>query len=224
MGENKYTFRAVDPRNDDDMHAYFSVAKNLSDFLKNNATFDEDQLRWARIRMGAVEYVDLEEAKGKPLIPIEQSAQEFAFVCECDGEIAGYVDICDYHVDGNQVIDDDTGAIHEIYVKPAYRKDHSIAFELFKMAIDKLLSLGKTKAVCNVQEDNPNRFLHFALADGKVLEESSCVRRDGSETTDYRLLIDFENLKGMTGWQLIKKASRLKKQYNDKKKENELNV
>ena len=98
------------------------------------------------------------------------------------------------------------------------------SFELFKMAMDKLLSLGKTKAVCNVQEDNPNRFLHFALADGKVLEESSCVRRDGSETTDYRLLIDFENLKGISGWQLIKKASRLKKQYNDKKKENELNV
>ena len=224
MEKTNYTFRAVDPRNDEDMRAYFFVAKKLSDFLKNNATFDEDQLRWSRIRMGAVEYVDLVESAGKKLLPLEQNAEEFVFVCECDGEIAGYVDICSYHVEGDKVLVDDTGSIHEIYVKPEFRKDHTIAFELFKMAMDKLLSLGKTKAVCNVQEDNPNRFLHFALADRNVLEESSCVRRDGSETTDYRLLIDFENLKGVSGWQLIKKASRLKKQYNEKKQGNDLNV
>ena len=64
MEEKKYIFRLVDPRNDEDMRAYFAIAKNLSNFLKNNADFDENQLRWARIRMGAIEYVDLEEAKG----------------------------------------------------------------------------------------------------------------------------------------------------------------
>ena len=150
---------------------------------------------------------------------MEEHAEEFAFVCECDGEIAGYVDICTYHVENDKVIDDDMGSIHEIYVKPEFRKDHTIAFELFKMAMEKLLSVGKTKAVCNVQEDNSNRFLHFALADGKVLTQGVCERRDGTVTNDYHLLIDFANLQGVSGWQLIKKASRLKKQYMENKQE-----
>ncbi len=207
-----FIYRAVDPRNDEDMQKYFALAKNLSNFLKNNAIFDENQMRWARIRMGAVEYVDLNDWVERPLKPIEEEAQEFVFVCEKDGEFVGYVDICDYHMEDNMVKEDEIGAIHEIYVKDEYqRRSENISFKLLQMAVEKLLECGKTHAQMEVQEDNKNRFLHFALAEGNVVKSSVCKRRNGEETKSYILVADLEKIKNLTPTNLIVKTAHMKK-------------
>jgi len=193
-----FVFRAVDPRNDDDMHKYFNLAESLSCFLKNNASFDEDQLRWAKIRMGARD--DEQVAKEK----------EFVFVCELDGEFVGYVDICNYHVKDDKIVYDKIGAIHEIYIKPEFQKI-SVAFKLLKIAVEKLIEEGKTKAVMEVQEDNENRFLHFALAKGNIIETSVCKRTDGTETMSYILLVDLFDLQKLSLSGLAVRTAHIKK-------------
>ena len=208
-----YIFRAVNPRSDSDMQKYFALAEKLSKFLKNGASFDENQMRWARIRMGSVEYVDLQDYINRTLPNIEDNAREFVFVCEYNDEFVGYVDICDYHARINgEVIEDDIGAINEIFVDKECRTNHFIAEKLLKMAVEKLISKGKTKAVCEVQEDNPNRFLHFAMMD-KILEQDVCTRVDGTETMDWILLIDLIKIQKMSGWDIAKKAAKLKRKF-----------
>ena len=49
-------------------------------------------------------------------------------------------------------------------------------------------------AIISVQEDNKYRYLHFAMADGNVIHEDKCKRKDGSETIDYTLMIDLKKL------------------------------
>ena len=163
--------------------------------------------------MGAVEYVDLQDYINRTLPSIEDNAREFVFVCEYNDEFVGYVDFCDYHMKVcEEVIEDDIGAIHEIFVSKEHRKNHSIAEKLLKMAVEKLISKGKTKAVCSVQEDNPNRFLHFAMMD-KILEQDVCTRIDGTETMDWILLIDLIKIQKMSGWDIAKKAAKLKRKF-----------
>ena len=207
---SEFVYRAVDPRNDEDMQKYFNLAEGLSNFLKNNASFDENQMRWARIRMGAVEYVDLNDWVNKPLKPIEEEAHEFVFVCEKDGEFVGYVDICDYHFDNDRIIEDEAGTIHEIYVKDEFQQT-DIAFKLLQMAVEKLLQLGKSKTYMEVQEDNKNRFLHFALADGNVVKTSTLKRRNGEETTSYTLQADLKFIEKLTPFKFAVRTAHIKK-------------
>ena len=207
-----YIFRAVDPRSDSDMRKYFAIAEKLSKFLKNGASFDDNQMRWARIRMGAIEYVDLQDYVNRTLPNIEENAHEYIYVCEYNDEFVGYVDICDYHARINgEIIEDDCGAIHEIFVDEEHRNNHFIAEKLLKIAIQKLISKGKNKAVCEVQEDNPNRFLHFAIAD-EILEQDVCTRIDGTETIDWTLLIDILKIQNKSGWDIAKKAAKIKRE------------
>ncbi|MBR6778896.1 MAG: GNAT family N-acetyltransferase [Clostridia bacterium] len=218
---SEFVFREIDPRNDEDMRKYFVLAEKLSKFLKNGASFDENQMRWARIRMGAIEYVDLSDWINRQLQPIEENAHEFVFVCQCDNKFVGYINFCDYHmVKSGKIIEDDTGAIHEIFVHQDYRKNHTIASNLLMLAVNKLLSKGKTKAVCSVQDDNPNKFLHFVIADGNIIDKEECTREDGSKTVDNTLLIDLINLQKMSGMEIAKKAAKLKRKQINQNKDN----
>ena len=194
-----YNFRRVDPRSDEDMSKYVGLIKKLSDFCNDNQTFDEEKLKWMRVRMGAIEYA----TGSNELCPIDENSDEMAFVCEHDGDFVGFIDVAFYHVVDGERPDDDIGIIHDMYVDDKHRGLTS--FTLLKMAVDSLLSKGKNYAICNVQEDNPNRFLHFALANNNVVCERECKRRDGSKTMDYTLLIDLHETKDMTILQFAKK-------------------
>lgn len=210
---SEYKYRAVNPRSDEDIKKYFELIKGLSDYCGDLQVFDAEKIKWARFHMGAIEYCD--KFKDEPLHPLEENADEFAFVCELDGEFVGYIDIATYHVENGQRPEDDIGILHDIYVKDDYRNG-DIAYSLLQMAVDKLLKCSKHKAICRVQADNPNRFLHFAMADNNIINESECTRRNGSKTIDYILLIDLENLKSMTLLDLAKKTAKIKKQCNQK--------
>ena len=203
-------YRALNPRSDEDIKKYFELACGLSDFCNDNKSIDENRIKWARAHMGAVEYVN-SAYKDKPLPPLEENADEFVFICENDNEFVGYVDVCSYHVVDHKRPDDDIGILSEIFVLDEYRNG-TIAYTLLQMGIDKLMEKGKNRAICNVQEDNPNRFFHFAMADNNIVRHGDCIRSDGTKTTDYTLLIDLHKLKNISLTQLAKKSARLKKE------------
>ena len=206
-------YRAINPRSDEDIKKYFELIKGLSDYCGDLQVFDDEKIKWARFHMGAIEYCD--KFKNEPLHPLEENADEFAFVCEDEGEFVGYIDIATYHVENGERAEDDIGMLHDIYVLDDYRNG-DIAYNLLQIAVDKLLECGKNKAICNVQADNPNRFLHFAMADNNIIKESECKRRNGSKTIDYTLLIDLKKLKDMSLLDLAKKTAKIKRLYKEK--------
>lgn len=201
-------YKMVDPRSDEDIEKYVKLVTALSDYLGDKQVIDNEKIKWARFHMGAIEYVD--KFRDEPLRPLEENADEFAFVCEMDGKFVGYVDIATYHVENGKRPDDDIGILHDIYVDDNYRNGE-IAYRLLQIASDKLIEYGKNKAICNVQEDNPNRFLHFAMADNNIINECECVRRNGSKTIDYTLLIDLHKLNKMTMLDLARKTAILRR-------------
>lgn len=207
----EHNFRRVNPRSDEDMSKYVSLIKKLSDFCNDNQTFEDEKIKWMRVRMGAIEYAD--KFKDMELCSIDDNADEAAFVYEVNGEFVGFIDVAFYHIVDGERPDDDIGIIHDMYVDEKYRGMAS--FTLLKMAVSSLIEKGKNYAICNVQEDNPNRFLHFALANNNIVREKPCKRRDGSETIDYTLMIDLYDIKDMS---LMEFAKRIKNVSNSMNK------
>jgi len=193
MEENKYIFKAVDPRNDEDVEKYIDLSKGLDEHLKVKRKMDENFFKWKRCHLGAPEYVFPDEYKNKPLEDFNKLADEFVFICEENGKAIGYIQVANYHVVKGERPDDDIGIIGEIFVKPEYRKQ-DISLKLLNLGVQKLIDCGKFRAICNVQEDNKYRYLHFAMADGNVVHEDICKRQDGSKTIDYTLMIDLKQL------------------------------
>lgn len=206
----KFSYRVLNPRNDEDVKKYFELVCGLSDFCNANKSVDENMIKWARVHMGAIELVN-PAYKDKPLPPLDENADEFVFICEDNGKFIGYVEICSYHIVDGKRPEDDIGILHEIFVLDEHRNG-TIAYTLLQMATDKLIEKGKNRAICNVQEDNPNRFLHFAMANNNIVKEQECTKKDGTKTTDYTLLIDLHNLKNMSLMGLAKKAAHIKKE------------
>jgi len=198
-----YNFRRVDPRNDEDISKYIGLIKKLSLYCNDNQTFDEENIKWMRVRMGALEYAN----GSNELCSIDENADEMAFVCELNGEFVGFIDVAFYHIVDGKRPDDDIGIIHDMYVEQSHRG--LISFTLLKLAVNSLISKGKNYAICNVQEDNENRPLHFALANNNIIQESECTRKNGSKTRDYTLLIDLHEIKDMTILQFAKKLKNV---------------
>ena len=205
----KFVYRAVNPRSDADMLKLANLERSLQAFCNSEKQITKEHLKWSRIHMGAVEYFD--DYKGKELLPLEENADEFVYVCEAGDEFVGYVEVCSYHVVDGKRPDDDIGILHEIYVKDEYRGGE-IAYRLLQMGIDKLLQKNKTRAICNVQEDNPNRHLHFAMAGKNVIDQKEIKRCNGKKTIDYTLLIDLNNLKKKSMVQLARDSAKIRRE------------
>ena len=206
-------FRALNPRDNEDVKKYFGLVCGLSNFCNDNKNIDENIIRWACVHMGAVELIN-PAYKDKTLPPLDENADEFVFVCEDNGRLIGYVEVCSYHVINGQRPDDDIGILHEIFVLDEYRNG-TVAYTLLQMGINKLIEKNKNRAICNVQEDNPNRFFHFAMADNNIIKQQECTRKDGTKTIDFTLLIDLQKLKNMSLLELAKKANLLRKESLD---------
>ena len=203
-------YRALNPRNDEDITKYIELVKALGLYCNDcNDYIDDEFIKWASFHMGAVEVVDT-QYQGKLLPDLEDNADDFVFVCEDGDKFIGYVEVCSYHIENGDRPDDDIGILHEIFVLDEYRNGF-IAYTLLQLAVSKLQNKGKRKAICNVQEDNPNRFLHFAMADNNVIKSEACQRADGSVTTDYTLLVDLGKLKNTSFKQLAMKTVQLQK-------------
>jgi len=203
-----YVYKAVNPRDDEDIAGYLNLVAELRKFCNQKYDFDENFVNFTRCNMGAIEYI--KDINRDQLPPLEDNAGEFAYVCEHKGEFIGFVKICYFHFDNGKCINNDVGILHEIYVKEEYRNG-TVAYNLMQMAVEKLIQKGKKYAICNVQDFNPNRFLHFAMADSKIKKIEESTRSDGTKVLDYSLLIDLNKLKNTALIELAKKASLLKK-------------
>ena len=220
MEDKKYTYRKVNPSDINDINRYLAIQKQLKDFLKVNARdLTEEQIKWLRIRMGAYELLSDINGKDKVLSDrLQRQVDEIVYLCEVDDEVTGFCAICTYHIKDGERLDDNIGIISDIYVKEEYRNG-DIAYKLLQLAIKELLQANKTAVVMEVQEDNPNRFLHFALAD-KILFKEKCKRNDGTITISYSLLIsDVRKIQKIEPRELALKAIKIKKDFIDNKLE-----
>ncbi len=208
MINKNYVYRELNPYSDEDMKKYFHFKDKLDDELSANIQpMTDEQIMWQRTRLGAYKLLpDYDENK-----KYDEIHEEYIFLCELNNEVVGYVCCCTYHVENGKYQEDDTGLIAEIFVDKNNR-DGYIAYNLLQMAIDILIKANKKQAIMLVQEDNPSRYLHFALAD-KLISSKTVKRKNGSETTDYKLLItDISRIKNLSLRDIAKKALSIKKQ------------
>ena len=195
-----YTYRKLDPNSNEDIEAFLRFQDRLNDHLHSVAKpLNQEQIKWQRMRFA--------------------NNDEATFFCECDGQIVGFINICNYHVVNNERPDDDIGLISDIMVDAAHANFGINAYNLLQLAIDELLSNNKNRAIMIVQEDNKTRFLHFALAD-KVVSSHECSRSDGTKTISYELLIsNLNQTKKLTRNELAKRALEIRNRVENKNEE-----
>lgn len=216
--ENDFVYREINPHSVEDINKYLEIHQQLNTFLKKKVKpLTEDQIKWMRIRMGAVELLNEEQQKSEYAQGLLNKPDEICIVCEFNNEIIGYIYVNTYNVKNGERTNDDVGIISDIFVKKEFRNS-VIAFKLLKIGVNKLIEFGKYRAICNVQEDNENRFLHFAMADGNVVSTHKCVRNDETETIDYELLIDLKKLEKTTVKEIAVKAAKYRKEFISKSK------
>ena len=184
MGSD-FVYRQINPSIDEDVDKMLEIREDLNKFLKNRAKpLDKEQIKWLRIRMGAIEFLTEEQQQGAYAQGLLKKPDELCFVCELEGKVIGYIFVTTYHVIDGERPNDDIGIISDIYVKKEYRNS-TIAFTLLQMGVKNLIKHGKNRTICNVQEDNENHYIHFALADGNVIDTSTCKRKNGTEKQRY---------------------------------------
>lgn len=217
------TYRKLDARNDDDFKLFLSMEDGLDDYLKTNISEIDLTKKhlWTRVHMGAVEFLD-ELVPGKNTTEYKKQLlkrpDQVCYVAEDDGKVVGYIVYLNYCVMNDERLGEEYGNLNAILVKENYRGT-GVAYQLLQLALNDLINNGKTKLILTVQQDNPNRFLHFAMAD-TVFSQDFCIRRDGTKTNSYNLLIsDAEKLKNMSGLELARKAANIKRKINLEKLE-----
>ena len=161
-----YTFSQITGKNVDKI---VKLDEELCKFLNKKYVYNPEIYKWRKIH-------------------IDEMKDEGVFICELNDEPVGYISVCYYHVVDHKRPDDDIGIISDIYVMPEHQNGFN-AYQLLQLGLGALIENGKNRAIMNVQEDNENHYLHFAIAD-KLLEQEECTRANGSKTMDYTLLIE----------------------------------
>jgi len=213
---NEFTYRKINPHNEKDIDKYLEIQYKLNNYLKSVAKpLTQDQIKWLRIRMGAFELLDDYQNKDKELAArLKEQPDEVGYFCELNDEVVGFCAICNYHIVDGERPDDDIGLISDIFVDEKYRNG-DIAYNLLQYALDELISANKNSAIMVVQEDNSNRFLHFAIAD-KIITTSKVLRKNKTKTINYELLIsDIGKIKEISSRELVRRALKIRKKFND---------
>ena len=217
------TYRKLDARNDKDFCLFLAMEESLDDYLKTNKS--EENLTqkhlWTRVHMGAVEFLD-ELVPGKDTTEYRKQLQtmpdEVCYIAEENAETIGYVVYLNYWCENGARLGAEYGNINAILVKDGY-KGTDVAFNLLKLALIDLANNGKTKITMTVQQDNPNRFLHFAMAD-TLLNKSKCKRKNGTITISYDLLIsDIKKVLNMSSLEIGKRAVKIRRKIGEEKLE-----
>lgn len=213
-------YKRIDPSNNEDIIIYYQLQNELDMYLNRKIKKPTiEQIKWQRIRMGATELRDdWNEDNYWYKEKLEQVADEYAFICEDNGIVVGYISVCTYHIVNGDRPNDDIGIIDAIYVKDNYRGT-DIAYNLLQLGLKALINAGKNKSIVTVQQDNPNRFLHFAMAD-TLLNKSKCKRKNGTVTISYDLLIsDIKKVANMSSLELGKRAVKIRTKICKEKQE-----
>ena len=111
-----------------------------------------------------------------------------------------------------------TASIPLIYVEEKSRNG-ILSYDLLKMALKECKKRDITSVVISVEDNNPHKFLHFALAD-TIIDENKEYLTDDKTITQYILGIsNIETLLTMPLSQLAKKISKTKKDFNSRLQE-----
>ncbi len=108
-----------------------------------------------------------------------------------------------------------TASIPLIYVEESSRNG-ILSYDLLKMALNECKERGVVSAVISVEDNNPHKFLHFALAD-TIIDENQEYLTDSKTITQYVLGIsNIETILTMPLSQLAKRISKTKKDFNSR--------
>ena len=113
-----YKYRAINPHDDIDIEKYLEIHYELDSFLKKKFNpLTEEQVKWLRIRMGAIELLPKHQQTGDYALGLIKKPDEIAIVCEKEDEVIGYIHVNTYNVKDGERTNDDVGIISDIFVK-----------------------------------------------------------------------------------------------------------
>ena len=108
-----------------------------------------------------------------------------------------------------------TASIPLIFVEEKNRNG-ILSYELLKLALKECKKRGVISLAISVEDNNPHKFLHFALAD-IIIDENQEYLTDDKTITQYILGVsNIENILAMSFSQLAKKVSQTKKDFNSR--------
>lgn len=108
-----------------------------------------------------------------------------------------------------------TASIPLIFVEEKNRNG-ILSYELLKQALNECKNRGVISVVISVEDNNPHKFLHFALAD-TIIDENKEYLTDDKMVTQYILGIsNIERLLSMPFSELAKNVSKIKKEFNSR--------
>ena len=157
---------------------------------------------------------ELDEEQFKKYILTDiQSEDRSYFVAKTNGETIGVISVDFSESISVNDTDDYNASITLMFVDERYRNG-TIAFDLFKLAIDEIQKNGENSFVMSVEDNNPNKFLHFAFAD-VLIEENEEQTKNGT-TSQYLLgVTDIDKVKSYTFKEIMKKSVKMKKEFSE---------
>ncbi len=156
---------------------------------------------------------DLDEIEFKKYIQSDiLNKDKTYFVAKVDGETIGVICVDFIEMIGVDDVDY-SAAIDLIYVNEKFRLG-TVGYNLFMLAIEEMRKRDKESFVMSVEDNNPNKFLHFALAD-VLIEENEEFTQDGT-TTQYLLgVTDIDKVKSYTFKEIMRKSIKMKKEFDE---------
>ena len=157
---------------------------------------------------------ELDEEQFKKYILTDiQSEDRSYFVAKTNGETIGVISVDFSESISVNDVDDYNASITLMFVDERYRNG-TIAFDLFKLAIDEIQKNGENSFVMSVEDNNPNKYLHFAFAD-VLIEENEEQTKNGT-TSQYLLgVTDIDKVKSYTFKEIMKKSVKMKKEFSE---------
>ena len=157
---------------------------------------------------------ELDEEQFKKYILTDiQSEDRSYFVAKINGETIGVISVDFSESISVNDVDDYNASITLMFVDERYRNG-TIAFDLFKLAIDEIQKNGENSFVMSVEDNNPNKYLHFAFAD-VLIEENEEQTKNGT-TSQYLLgVTDIDKVKSYTFKEIMKKSVKMKKEFSE---------
>ena len=106
-----------------------------------------------------------------------------------------------------------SASIPLIFVNKNHR-DGKISFKLFKLAIEEIIKRNLNSFAMTIEENNPNKYLHFAIAD-QLIEEREELLENGNSTKQYLLgVTDINSINNLSYKDILKRVSYTKRNFD----------
>lgn len=133
------------------------------------------------------------------------------YTAECDGKVVGTVCV---DVSEKIIIEEVEycASIPFIFVDEKFRQG-SVAYKLFKQALQEIERQGYNSLIMNVAENNPYKYLHFALADIIINEDKQEINKEEYKKIYILGVSNIKELKNLTFKDFLQKLVYTKKNF-----------